>query len=115
MSATNSQPVTPVNGKSMFAKCVYSTTMNKQSRMYYNAGAFKLDQARVLNKKTVQEAKRIRSQAELFYAASARNRERVTAGKENVQPSGTQNFTPDRKAAIRARQALKKQLNCKKI
>ena len=107
MRATHSQPVTPVNGNSMCAKCLYSTTMNKQSRMYYNAGALKLDQARVLNKKLCKKLKE--------FATSARNRERVTAGKENVQPSGTQNFTPDRKAAIRARQALQKQLNCKKI
>ena len=77
----------------------------KQARVYYNAGALKLKEA----KKNAMEAKRARTKAKEYYFVTAKKFALVEAyNKENEVPF-YQEAKFERRAATKAREALKRQ------
>ena len=103
MRAIPSLPV-PREEVEQCINCTNGTKMKKQDRVYYNAGALKLRQA----KKTMHQSKKLRAKAELYCTAAARKFEKaVSCNKENdPNPLDVQ---PERRAAVIAKEALKRQ------
>ena len=80
--------------------CIFYGKMHQQAKIYYSAGALKLDQAKKLNRTFTRK----RNQAKKFFDAGNRKLSRASENENGV--SGA------RMSAIRARDALKEMKNC---
>ena len=89
--------------------------MKKQAQVYYNAASLKLSQASEMNRKKVLQAKKYYDCGRLYYTAAARKFDKAAKlDKENVGPNCQESGKTERKAALKAREALKKQMKSKK-
>ena len=108
----------PTQFKDQCTECIrkeYVTKMSQQSGIYYNAGALKLKTAKDVAHKNSIECQRLRNDAKKYYEAAARKFEKTLELKRKNKEIEGAVVPAYRKAAVRARVALKNQKHNKQI
>ena len=99
----------PLVGDNLCQNCIHVQNNQHQARIYYRAGASKLEKVKLSNRKTIREVRRLEKNARNYFNAAARKLAHAQALVEEKENQELQWVHTSRKAALKARKLIQKQ------
>ena len=96
-------------GDNLCQSCTYMQKNQHQARIYYRAGASKLEKVRLSHRQTIREVRRLEKKARNYFNAAARKLAHAQALVEEKENQELQWVHMSRKAALKARKLIQEQ------